>query len=47
MFKHQKASFYVTLAAAVCALVSLVLFLISNGTAGYAISNSQWGVRPQ
>lgn len=41
MFKNQKASFYLALAASVCALVSLVLFLVSNATVGYGILNSR------
>ena len=44
MFKHQKASFTVALAATVCVLISLVLFLVSNSTVGYGILNSHVGL---
>ena len=44
MFKHQKASFTVALAATVCVLISLVLFLVSGSTVGYGILNGHWGL---
>lgn len=40
MFKNQKVSFYLALAASACALVSLILLAVSNATVGYAIQDS-------
>ncbi len=40
MLKKQKASFYVFAAAVVSALISLILFLVSNKTMGYPITGS-------
>lgn len=40
MFKNQKVSFYLALAASACALVSLILLAVSNATIGYAIQDS-------
>lgn len=40
MFKNQKISFYLALAASACALVSLILLAVSNATVGYAIQDS-------
>ena len=40
MLKKQRVSFYVAAAAALCALLALVLFIVSNGTVGYPILNS-------
>lgn len=40
MFKNQKVSFYLSLAASACALVSLILLAVSNATVGYAIQDS-------
>lgn len=44
MFKHQRVSFYMTLVAAVCGLVALALFAISNATVGYPIVNAPWAM---
>ena len=40
MFKNQKVSLYLALAASACALVSLILLAVSNATVGYAIQDS-------
>ena len=40
MLKNQKASFYMVLVATVSLIVSVMLFFISNQTAGYPIANS-------
>ena len=40
MLKMQRVSFYVAAAAALCALLALVLFLVTNATVGYPILNS-------
>lgn len=40
MLKKQKASFYVFAATVVSALISLILFLVSNKTMGYPITGS-------
>lgn len=40
MFKNQKVSCYLALAASACALVSLILLAVSNATVGYAIQDS-------
>ncbi len=40
MFKNQRGSFYIAAMAALCTLVALVLFIVSNGTVGYPILNS-------
>lgn len=40
MFKNQKVSFYLALAASACALVSLILLAVSNAIVGYAIQDS-------
>lgn len=40
MFKNQKVSFYLALAASACALVSLILLAVSNATVRYAIQDS-------
>ena len=46
MLKKQKASFYVFAAAVVSALISLILFLVSNKTMGYPITGSTTATRP-
>lgn len=44
MLKKQRFSFYVAAAAALCALLALVLFIVSNGTVGYPILNSSLAI---
>lgn len=44
MLKKQRVSFYVAAAAALCALLALVLFFVSNATVGYPILNSSLAV---
>lgn len=44
MFKNQKVSFYMALAASVCALISLILLAVSNATVGYAILDCSWAL---
>ncbi len=44
MFKNQRGSFYIAAAAALCALLALVLLIVSNGTVGYPIQNSSLAI---
>ncbi len=44
MFKNQRGSFYMAASAALCALLALVFFIISNGTVGYPILNNSLAI---